>query len=213
MSDVVIYGLPHMTYVRTPIMILEEKGVEYDVVQVERQSEELARLHPFSRMPIVKHVTDDGTLLLHEGNAINQYLNEVFEGPNLEPDNARKRAQMRKWMNNVDAYYYPDLMRGLYFPRIVNPKRNIPVDEAAVQAVIKRVPHLLDVVEEDLAEQGYLAGDHVSLADFALFPIFPWVEETPEGREALLGRSVLNNWIASMKQRPSAVASECVLPD
>lgn len=213
MSDVVLYGLPHMTYVRTPIMILEEKGAQYDVVKVKPRSEELAKLHPFSRVPILKHVTKDGAFMLCEGNAISQYLNEVLEGINLVPDDVRLRGQMRKWMNNVDAYYYPDLMRGLYFPRIINPKRNIAFSEEDVQAVIERMPHLLDVVEQDLSGQSYLAGDEVSLADFALFPIFPLLAETQEGANALAGRTVLSTWIGLMQQRPSAAASEFALPD
>lgn len=213
MSAFKVYGLPHMTYVRTPLMILEEKSEAYDIVRVKPQSDELAGLHPFSRMPILDHDTGDGVVRITEGNAIAQYLNDVLDGIELAPDDAGARAQMHKWMNYVDAYYYPVLMRGVVFPRVINPKRNIPVDEAMVTQNIALLPHYLDQIEHDLEATGVLAGDAVSLADLALYPLFPWLVQTAEGRAALAGRDALSGWLERIGGRASVAATDFSMPD
>jgi glutathione S-transferase len=46
--------------------------------------------HPFGRVPALKH----GDFMLYETNAIAAYVDEVFPGPRLTPDDARKRARM-----------------------------------------------------------------------------------------------------------------------
>ncbi|MEE8248170.1 MAG: glutathione S-transferase N-terminal domain-containing protein, partial [Alphaproteobacteria bacterium] len=45
MTEVVIYGFPQSTYVRTARLVCEEKGVAYDLAPVEFGSPEHLELH------------------------------------------------------------------------------------------------------------------------------------------------------------------------
>lgn len=95
MAKPVIYGPAYSTYARTVRLALEEKGADYDLVEVDILSgvnqtpEHLAR-HPFGKVPAFEH---DG-LALYETDAIIRYVNEAFRGTDLVPSDAAGRARM-----------------------------------------------------------------------------------------------------------------------
>ena len=75
---------------------LLEKGVEYeshfvDLLQWEHLTEEYKKLNPNSVVPTIVH---DGMPII-ESTIINQYIDEVFDGPSLTPEDPGERARMR----------------------------------------------------------------------------------------------------------------------
>ena len=103
MSKAVIYGPAYSTFARTVRLALEEKGADYDIVEVDiltgahQTPEHLAR-HPFGKVPAFEH---DG-FALYETDAIARYVNQAFDGPELEPGDARARARMnRPWPSSA----------------------------------------------------------------------------------------------------------------
>ena len=90
MTDVTIYGPPHSTYLRSARLALEEKGVDYALEPVEFKSPAHFDLHPFGRVPILRH----GDFQLYESMAIMAYVDETFDGPALAPSEPRQRARM-----------------------------------------------------------------------------------------------------------------------
>jgi glutathione S-transferase len=208
MSDVTLYGFPQSTYVRSARLACEEKGVTYDLEAIEMGSPAHRALHPFARMPAMRH----GDFALYETSAIARYLDEVFDGPALQPSAPRARARMNQWISAVNDYYNQALARGIVLPRIVYPMRGRTVDEAAVAASVEQAEHHLGVADETLAAGPYLAGDALSLADLFLGPIVFWLEKTPEGADLLPRFPAVRRWYERLAARPSFVATVPTMP-
>jgi len=87
-------------YAFTAFVALEEKGVAFDVKTVSLAEQEhlrgdYAALSLTARIPALVH---DG-FGLAESSAITEYIDEVFPGPRLFPEDARERARARQMMS------------------------------------------------------------------------------------------------------------------
>ncbi|MFQ5954615.1 MAG: glutathione S-transferase family protein [Kiloniellales bacterium] len=209
MSDIVIYGFPQSTYVRTARLACEEKGVAYTLEPIEFGSPKHRALHPFARIPAIKH----DELILYETSAIVRYVDEAFDGPALQPSDVVARARMDQWISAINDYYYAAMVRGIIFQRLVNPQRGQPVDEGAVEAAVPQVEHQLGVAEQALSQTRFLAGDALSLADLFLGPLIFWLAMTPEGGSALKKTPAVSNWYETMATRASFAATLPPMPE
>ena len=91
MPDLIVYGFPRSTFVNIVRLVLTHKDVAYefhDLEPVMGKSEHLA-LHPFNRVPILRH----SDFIVYETNAIVAYIDEAFEGESLTPQDPRGRAR------------------------------------------------------------------------------------------------------------------------
>ncbi|MBM3488954.1 MAG: glutathione S-transferase family protein [Alphaproteobacteria bacterium] len=184
MNELVIYGSPLSSYVRTVRLAAHEKGVTYTLREVNWRKPEYRDLHPFNKMPAMSH----GEFKLYEAQAIAHYLDEAFPGPSLQPADVKARARMEQWISAINAYLFPTLVMGLIFQRIIGPLSGKLPDEAAIKAMLPEAERQIDLVERALAEGGWLAGSSMSLADLFLMPVFYYLNQTPEGRPLLQAR-------------------------
>src|SRR5436305_14445619 len=104
MTDIVVLGFPRSTFVHIARLVLTHKGVPYTFRDLESEmgSATHLALHPFNRVPILKH----GEFTLYETSAIVTYIDEAFGGLALQPDDARARGHMNQWISAVKSYYY-----------------------------------------------------------------------------------------------------------
>ena len=89
-------------------LVLEEKGIEYNEINVdlmsgEHKTTEYFKLNPNALVPTIVH---DGKVLI-ESTLIAEYLDEVFDGPTLRPSDPFELAQMRRWPKIVDEELHP----------------------------------------------------------------------------------------------------------
>ena len=98
MTDVVVYGFPLSTYVRTARMTLEEKGVVYTLEPHEPHADELLKVQPFGKVPGFRH----GDFVIYEALAIATYVDGVFDGPALQPEDPVDRSRMMQWISVVN---------------------------------------------------------------------------------------------------------------
>jgi len=208
MTDVVIYGFPQSSYVRTARLVCEEKGVAYELAPIEFGSAAHLELHPFGKIPAFRH----GELVLHETSAIARYVDGAFAGPRLVPEGAEAQGRMEQWVSTACDYLYQDLIRELVFPRIVAPSRGAEPDETLIEQATPKLEHHLGVVEAALAADHYLAGGSLTLADLFLAPILFWVRLTPEGQAREDGYPKVSAWWERMAARPSMAATEPEMP-
>lgn len=203
MSEVTIIGIGAASYVRTAMMICEEKGVSYDLETIELHSPAHYEIQPFGKMPAFRH----GALLLHETVAIGVYVDRTFDGPALQPDGALEQTLMFKWISSVADYGYQSMIRELVIPRLVGPSRGQEPDEDAIKASLPKIEVFLKQAEAALASNDYLAGKAVSLADLFLAPIIASVMRTPEGQAMVPQYKAVTRWFAAMAARPSFAAA------
>lgn len=201
MSDKpVLYGFDGSTYVRTARMVLADKGVEYDQMQINvlagepRQPDHLAR-HPFGKVPVL----DIDGLRIRETDAICRYLEETRGGVPLIPDNARDRARMNEAISLVNSYGYGALVgvAGYHlFPDFIGGQ-----NEDARAACLKNSETLLKLLMANKADSPWLAGAKPSLADYFLAPILFYVSLTPDAEHVLAVPGV-SAWWGAMKEMP-----------
>ena len=90
MADVIIYGPPQSTYVRTARLALEEKSAPYSFGEFEFGSDAHKALHPFAKVPAMTH----GDVQLFESLAIATYVDGTFDGPALQLADTLARARI-----------------------------------------------------------------------------------------------------------------------
>ena len=88
-------------------MVLHEKGIDYDVHEVDlsNKREEFLSVSPYGKVPVLRV---KGTSL-YESNIVNEYLDEVHGPPRLMPENPEERASVRSWMAFADDYFFPSI--------------------------------------------------------------------------------------------------------
>ncbi|WP_425100866.1 glutathione S-transferase family protein [Tropicibacter sp. S64] len=194
MTDVTLYGLPPSTYVRTAIMALEAKGADYTLEFPDFRSGAYAELHPFGRIPALRH----GDLVLYETLAICTYVDEAFDGPALQPGDAVGKARMLQWISAINDYMYTSFVRNCVSERFVKPMRGMQTDEAVCAAAKPTIEKHLGILDKALSASPYLSGETVSLADYFLAPILAYLAVTPEGEELMPGLEGVAAWTERM---------------
>ena len=207
MTTPILYGPSYSTYVRTARLALAEKEVPYELVVVDflqgMPAEHLTR-HPFAKVPVF---AQDG-YQLYETVAITRYVDEAFDGPALQPADARSRARMTQIISLLDAYAYGSMIQQVMVPRVVAPLMGGEPDEEMISAALPKVQTCLDVLETFIGERSCLMGDGLTLADLHLVPILTYFRLAPESGPLLEAKPALRRWYDAMRAR-SSVQTYC----
>src|SRR3984893_12613126 len=107
MSKVEIVGFAPSTYVRVVRMVCEEKGIDYELRPLPPHSPDVVAVHPFGKIPVMRH----GDFSLCESKAIATYLDRVFPGPTLIPNDPRLAAVAEQWISLVNSVMDSTLIR------------------------------------------------------------------------------------------------------
>jgi glutathione S-transferase len=203
MSKPTLYGPAYSTYTRSVRLALEEKGVDYDLVEVDflqgpMPAEQVER-HPFAKVPAFAH---DG-FEFYEVGAIMRYIDEVFDGPSLQPETAQQRARMNQIISIIDSYTYPCAVGQLVIQRIVMPMLGEQSDEAAIAEAMPEIEKCMTTIAGLSAGDIFLVSDRVTLADIHLAPIFDYFQSTPDSDSFLKNNTRLSGWWSAMGERES----------
>lgn len=194
-----LYGSAVSTYTRSARMVLHEKGLAYDLLAAKMRDPAYARLHPWLKMPALDH---DG-FVLYEATAIMRYLDEAFDGPALQPADARGRAKVAQWMSAYNDYVAPKAVRGVLIPRLVLQARGMDVDNHTIQRAAASARDALKRFDLALAESPYLVGDSPTLADWLLAPTIAADAALEMDDQYAAGLENVEAWLERMKARPS----------
>ena len=199
MSDVILFGPPQSSYVRTARMTCVEKGITHDLQPVDAGSASHERLHPWCRVPAMRR----GTFELYETSAISRYINETFDGPELLPRTADARAVMEQWVSAINCYIYDSTVRNYALKYIVPAFRGEQPDRAAIEAGLPNMQRDVARLDSAYAKSTWMAGESLSLGDLFVAPIAFTVAMFPEGREALGKARNLSRAFEALSQRDS----------
>ncbi|UPT90749.1 glutathione S-transferase family protein [Bradyrhizobium barranii subsp. apii] len=211
MSETIVYGFPRSTFVNIVRLVLTHKDVAYrfeDLEPVMGRSEHLA-LHPFNRVPIFRH----GDFTVYGTRAIVGYIDEVFAGARLTPQNPHARARMNQWIGVVDSYVYPYMIHHVTHERLVFPELGIASDEKVVAHALPKVENALVAIERELADgPDYLLGPELSIADFYLLPSTFAFSLTEEGKAMYPKYPAFCRWRERMESLPTTQKLRAILP-
>ena len=98
-----LYNTSHSTCSQKARITLAEKGLAFTDHQISLRNLEqfqdwYMKLNPNGVVPTLMH--DDNVII--ESTVIGEYLDEVFPGPSLTPDDPMERARMRVWRQYID---------------------------------------------------------------------------------------------------------------
>ena len=144
-----------------------------------------------------------GDLVLYETLAIGTYADTAFDGPALQPSNARDKAVMLQWFSAYVDYIYPALVTDIVVERLAKPPRGETPDEEKIKGRIPEVEQQLAVVEAGLEGRDYLAGDSLSLADLLYAPAVAYLPMVAEGAGFLEGKGNIKRWFERISARDS----------
>jgi glutathione S-transferase len=180
-------------------IVLAEKGLTYDLVQVdltkgEHRRQEFSRLNPFNRVPVL--VDEDTTVW--DSTIIAEYLEDEYPEPPVLPaiGSSAMRARARLFEDFADSAFTPQV--GQYMAEMgkAEGERN----QERLQDIRRRVERMLDYLNHELSTQQFIAGDF-SVADIALAPralVLPNL-----GIEPGTNRPNVDAWFKRLLDRPS----------
>lgn len=203
MEDFSIYTVPGSPFARAVFVVLEEKGISYQVVPLVpgtlKSPDHLAR-HPFGRMPVLDH----GDVRVYETQAIVRYIDRVIPEPSLTPGELGGVTRMDQLMNINDWYLFQGVNNVIGFQRIVGPRvLGLTPDEDAIAAAMPGALSVFSVLGGMLADDDFFTGSKVSLADAMLAPQVDFLRETPEWETLTAQHGNIRRWIDRMNARDS----------
>lgn len=208
----ILHGYRYSVYVRIARLVMAEKGVAYDRVEVNPFAGDIPAaylaLHPFGRVPALVH---DG-FGLYETGAIVRYIDRAFPGPALQPADTRRLARMDQIMSVVDAYAYWPLVRQVFVQDVVRPHIGTAGDPVELEKGLASAATVLDALESLAASDKWLTGPDLSLADLHLGAMIAYFAQSTRGLELLGTRPRLSAWWERMAPRPNLAATDPGLP-
>ncbi|MGL5429328.1 MAG: glutathione S-transferase family protein [Vibrio sp.] len=185
---------------------LEEMGLNYTVHPLnlaanEQKQAEFTAINPNGRIPaIVDH--DNDHFAVFESGAILLYLAE--KTGQFLPVEPKARSVVIQWlmfqMSGVGPMMGQANVFYRYFPEKIQP---------AIDRYQKEGRRLFEVMDRQLANFAYLAGEHYSIADIATFP---WVRIHDWSGIALDGLPNLQRWMEQIAARPAVIKGLTVPP-
>ena len=208
MSKPTLYGPTYSTYTRSMRMVLAEKGIDYDLVEVDmiagaHHTPDYMRRQPFEKVPAFEH----NGFAIYETNAIAHYIDDAFPGRRIAHPHIRRRTRDQQIVEIVNAYAYKRIVIDIVLRYYFADKEKGP-DMTAIAAAAPVAEHALGAIQDlMLGSDPHLVGRDVSFSDLFLAPILAYFTTFPEGARALAKLPRLSHWWLAMQQRPSLIAT------
>ena len=195
-----LYHYPLSPFSRKVRLCLAEKRIEVELVE-ERYWEptpEFLRRNPAGKVPVLRM----GSRMLADSGAICEYLEETNPEPPLMPRNAEDRYEVRRLVAWFDDKFYREVTNKLLGERVFRKVMNTGYpDSTNVKAGARAIKDHLDYMAHLLDQRRWLAGDSLTLADFAAaahLSCLDYISDVDWNRS-----DTVKDWYAKIKSRPA----------
>lgn len=156
------------------------------------------RRNPAGKVPVLKL---DG-MTMSESTAIVEYLEEAYPEPALLPRGAPARFEARRIAVWFDDKFHHEVTSKLLYERVHKKVmgQGYP-DSKNIKAGAQRIKYHLDYMAWLLDQRRWLAGDQMSIADFAAaahLSALDYISDVDWNRH-----EVVKDWYAKIKSRPA----------
>lgn len=191
-----LYGIPlsghtHRVELFLNLLQLPHEYVMVDLANGEHKQAAFLAKNAFGEIPVL----EDGDVTLADSNAILVYLASRYDVSGLWlPRDAVAAAQVQRWLSIAAG----KIAGGPATARLVNvfgAARNL----VAAQTMATQ---LFGVMEQELQQRSWLAGEHPTIADVACYS---YIAHAPEGGISLLPYPKLRAWLAAIRALPGFV--------
>lgn len=195
-----LYHYPLSPFSRKVRLSLAEKKFEVKLIEERywEKNSEFLRRNPAGKVPVLKM----GSRLLSESTAICEYLEEVQPTPALLPKGAEERYEVRRLVGWFDDKFHTEVTEKLMGERVFRKVMGTGYpDSNNVKAGLRAIKDHLDYMDRLLDQRRWLAGNEMSLADFAAaaqLSVLDYVSDVNWNRS-----ESVKDWYAKIKSRPA----------
>ncbi|MEL6450223.1 MAG: glutathione S-transferase family protein [Pseudomonadota bacterium] len=195
-----LFHVPLSPFCRKVRLSLAEKKIEVELVE-ERYWEadpDFLRRNPAAKVPVLRL---DG-VMMSESAAICEYIEDTRPDPSLMPRDPVAKLEVRRLVGWFDDKFHNEVTSKLLYER-VNKKvmgQGFP-DSRNVKDGAKAIKYHLDYMTWLLDHRRWLAGDVMTLADFAAaahLSALDYISDVDWNRS-----DVVKDWYAKIKSRPA----------
>ena len=195
-----LFHFPLSPFCRKVRLTLAEKRLEVELIEERywEQDPEFLRRNPAGKVPVLRL----GDRVLSESQAICEYLDETIPEPALIPRDPMRRYEVRRLCAWFDDKFHREVTVNLLYERLLKrvTKQGYP-DGKAIREGASSIKYHLDYMAWLLEQRRWLAGDTLTLADFAAaahLSCLDYASDVDWDRQA-----VVKDWYAKIKSRPS----------
>jgi len=187
-------------------VFLAEKSIEVETVPVDmgqmgHKSDEVTALNPLQRLPVL--VLDDGTVIA-ESVAICRYFEELHPEPPLMGTDARDRAIVEMWNRRMELHYLAAVAAAFRHTHPAMKEWEVPQLPEWGEANRPKVLAFLEMLDRELADREFIAGDRYTIADITGMIAFDFMKPARIERPEHLTHVM--RWHKAVASRPSAQA-------
>ncbi|UWR07247.1 glutathione S-transferase family protein [Ruegeria sp. B32] len=195
-----LFHVPLSPFSRKVRLSLAEKKIEVELVEEKywEKSPDFLRRNPAAKVPVLRL---DGRVM-SESAAICEYIEETRPEPALMPKTPEARFEVRRLVSWFDDKFHHEVTSKLLYER-VNKKvtgQGYP-DSKNVKEGARAIKFHLDYMAWLLDQRRWLAGDQMTLADFAAaahLSALDYISDVDWNRS-----HVVKDWYAKIKSRPA----------
>ncbi|VUC24117.1 unnamed protein product [Clonostachys rosea] len=203
---ITLYGHPFSLCTRRVLLVLQEKGIEYEFINVDFLAGEQKRgpyvdMMPFGQIPALK----DGSISLYESRAIARYLANRYRDQGIDLLPAVEDAQgwaIFEQFASVEYSQFYDVALSVLTLKLFNPRMGRPSDAAASKSSVENLHAKLDILDKILSDQDYLGGPRFTIIDAFYMPVMSSLHDAGEGH-AIEQRKNLGSWWRNVSNRSS----------
>lgn len=195
-----LYHYPLSPFSRKVRLSLAEKRIEVELVEERfwEKDADFLRRNPAGKVPVLKM----GDRVMADSTAICEYLEETHPTPSLMPKDAEGRYEVRRLVAWFDDKFNEEVTTKLMGERVFRKVMGTGYpDSTNVKAGAKAVKYHLDYMTWLLDQRRWLAGNDMSLADFAAaahLSCLDYVSDVDWNRS-----EIVKDWYAKIKSRPA----------
>jgi glutathione S-transferase len=187
-------------------VFLAEKGISVPTEQVDlgamaHKSPAFAEVNPLQRVPVL--VLDDGTIIA-ESIAICRYFELANPQPALFGTTPKEVASIEMWQRRIELHLLFPVAHVFRNSHPAMKEMEVPQVPAWAEANKPRVMEFLELLDRELADRAFAAGDRYSVADITGLVAIDFMKPAKLEVPASLGH--VRRWHAELAQRPSAKA-------
>lgn len=186
-------GHSHRVELMLSLLDVPTELVFVDLMKGAHNTPEFLALNRFGQVPVI----DDNGTVLADSNGILVYLASKYGNGQWLPSDPVEQAKVQRWLSVAAG----QISSGPATARLIT------VFGAGYDAAdaIKRSHALLQVMEDELANSAFLAGDKATVADVAAYT---YVAHAPEGNVSLEEYPNVRAWLGRVEALPKFVGMQ-----
>ncbi len=194
-----LYHFALSPFCRKVRLTLAEKRIEVELVEERywEQSPDFLRRNPAGKVPVLRI----DSKVMSESQAICEWLEDAYPAPQLMPRDPEAKYEVRRLCAWFDDKFHSEVTSKLLYERVNKKVMALGYpDSKNVKSGATRIKYHLDYMAWLLDQRRWLAGDSMTLADFAAaahLSCLDYISDVDWNRHA-----VVKDWYVKLKSRP-----------